>query len=237
MPQKGIICFGFADLCRMTVFISRTLPDGALFRTLLESRGIAVTGAPLVLLSPLSLGEIPACEWIFFSSKNAVNFFFTALQDKALPTVQWAAIGPGTAEALARHVGRVDFTGTGDPEATARQFEPVATGQTVLFPGARHSREGVQRFLASAVPCISLEIYDNIPVPNPPLRTENILVFTSPMSASAYFSCHGLQKKQQVIAIGKSTFATLQSIGIERITLSAQTNEAAMAEAVLLFLG
>lgn len=237
MPQKGIICFGFAHLCRMKVFISRTLPDDALFRTLLESRGISVTGEPLVLLSPLPLDKIPACNWIFFSSKNAVNFFFTAYPAKDLPDVQWAAIGPGTAEALARYVGKVVFTGTGDPEATARQFEPLATGQVVLFPGARHSREGVQRLLTPAVMCISLEIYDNVPAPNPPLRTENILVFTSPLSASAYFANHGLQKKQQVIAIGKSTFATLQSIGIEQITLSAQTSEAAMAEAVLLFLG
>ena len=218
----------------MRVFISRTLSSESIFRNLLESKGFEVTGISMVQLIGLPFSTIPSCDWIFFSSKNAVKFFFENFSAKeGTPKVKWAAIGPATAKELSTHCPQIDFTGTGDPEETANLFREIGTGKTVLFPSARHSSSGVQRFLPETVHCLKLDIYDNAPLPDPALRTDDFLAFTSPMSAEAYFSKHILQKKQRVIAIGKSTFSTLEALGITRISMSTETSEQAMAEAVL----
>lgn len=228
---------GNADICGMRVFISRALYTDAPFRQILESEGFQVTGIPLVELMPLPFEEIPVSDWVFFSSKNAVVFFFeqiTLLQ--SLGSVKWAAIGPATAKVLETYVPTVDFTGTGDPEETARLFQEKARGQSVVFPAARHSRAGVQRFLTSEVQCVHVPIYDNRPLPCPEPRTEDVLVFTSPMGVAAYCSQQVVQAEQVVVAIGQSTFEALQTHAIKRLYKAAATTEEAMAAAVLAYL-
>jgi uroporphyrinogen-III synthase len=219
----------------MKVFISRIQDENAVFRQLLESRGIQVTGVPLITLSASPFETIPPSDWVFFSSKNAVQFFFQHPAGQSLQGVKWAAIGPATADALAVCRPHIDFVGNGDPMETARLFDPLASSQTVLFPAARHSRDGVQRHLTTPAHCIRLEVYNNTPVPKPMLREEDILVFTSPSNVESYFSSHTLLTFQQVVAIGKSTFATLQSFGVERLRMAEAPTETAMAEAVLRF--
>lgn len=226
---------GITDLCCMKVFISRIQGEDAVFRKLLEAKGVQVTGIPLIILSPSPFETIPASDWVFFSSKNAVQFFFQHPAGVTLQAVKWAAIGPATAEALATFRPQIDFIGNGDPVETARLFDLRAHDQTVLFPAARHSRDGVMRHLTTPAHCFRLEVYNNTPVPNPAPRLEDVLVFTSPMNVESYFSSHALLKNQQVVAIGKSTFATLQSFGIEHLIMAESPTETAMAEAVLLF--
>lgn len=192
-------------------------------------------GIPLITLSPTPFESIPGSDWIFFSSKNAVQFFFQHPAARSLQGVKWAAIGPATAEALVVYRPAISFMGNGDPVDTARLFDPLVSSQTVLFPCARHARDGVQRHLTTPAQCIRLEVYNNTPVPKPAPRLEDILVFTSPMNVTSYFSCHALLEFQQVVAIGKSTFATLQSFGIARPDMAEAPTETAMAEAVLRF--
>ncbi len=64
----------------MTAFITRDLSPGSDFETLLAEHGWQVEGRSLVELSPLPFREVPAADWIFFSSKNAVRFFFQRLR-------------------------------------------------------------------------------------------------------------------------------------------------------------
>ena len=64
----------------MTAFITRDLSPGSDFETLLAEHGWQVEGRSLVELSPLPFREVPAADWIFFSSKNAVRFFFQHLR-------------------------------------------------------------------------------------------------------------------------------------------------------------
>lgn len=206
-----------------------------MFRKLLEARGIQVTGIPLITLSPTPFDSIPVSDWVFFSSKNAVQFFFQHPAGQTIDRVKWAAIGPATAEALVVFRPEISFVGNGDPADTARLFDSLVSGQTVLFPSARHARDGVQRHLTTPAHCFRLEVYNNTPVPNPAPRREDILVFTSPMNVTSYFSSHTLLEFQRVVAIGKSTFATLQSFGIERLSIAEAPTETAMTEAVLRF--
>jgi len=219
----------------MTVFISRELPLDATFLLLLQAEGWQVAGQSLVQLSPLPFSALPAADWAFLSSQNAVRFFFQQMEKESLvwPDLRWAALGEATAKVLAAYAGSLDFVGSGDPKSTAAAFQRLAAGSTVLFPGARHSLQSVQRLLGDTMQGIHLEVYDNRPVADPAQRHESVLVFTSPLNAGAYFSRHSLQPGQQVVAIGATTTATLQKMGITTVITAAAPTEMALASAVL----
>lgn len=219
----------------MTAFISRDLTPHSAFRALLEPRGWVVNGESLVQLTPLAFPEVPAADWIFFSSRNAVAFFFRQLERQALPrpAVQWAAIGRATAEALTAWVGKIDFCGAGDPETTAASFGRLAAGQRVVFPGARHSRQSIPLLLTGTIESVMFEIYDNIPSPNPIRRDEAVLAFTSPMNAQAYFAHHLLQPHQRLLAIGATTATTLHDLGFPHVSIAKEPSEAGLAAAAL----
>ncbi len=223
----------------MTVFISRSLSATSEFRHLLTAQGWQVTGHSLVTLSALPIPALPDADWIFFSSQNAVRFFFQQVNEQGIsvPIVQWAALGAATARELQDYVGAVDFIGSGEPISTAIAFQMMATAAsteiTVFFPGARHSQHSVQRLLADVVQGIHLEVYDNCPVADPVLRSEGVLVFTSPLNAEAYLGCHQLQLQQCVVAIGETTAAALRGLGVESVVVAAEPTEAALAQAVL----
>ena len=219
----------------MTAFISRPLSADSEFRHVLTARGWQVTGRSLVAFSALPLPAIPAADWIFFSSQNAVHFFFQQMEKGAItiPSVRWGALGAATAKALQEYVETVDFIGSGEPISTAIAFQMMAAGTTVIFPGARHSRQSLQRLLDDAVHCIDLEIYDNCPVSDPALCSEAILVFTSPLNAESYLTRHPLQAHQRVVAIGQTTATALQELGVEALTIATAPTEVALAQAVL----
>jgi len=246
----------------MTAFITRDISNFSEFQKLLAAAGWQVTGHSLVALAPLPFRAMPDCDWIFFSSKNAVRFFFQNIENQNidLPKSKWAALGQATAKVLAEYVGKVDFVGTGEPKGTAVGFRrflaPRATpppapplsfrggagggvergagsGSRILFPAARHSRQSVMSLLAPDFHCAHFEIYDNQPIAEPPFSAADVLVFTSPMNAEAYFSKYILGEKQRVVAIGATTAGALRELGVAEIKIAAEPTEKGLAEAVL----
>lgn len=203
----------------MHVFITRSLRDCPLFYQQLSALGWEVSGLPLIQLSPLFFDMIPTTDWIFFSSGNGVRFFFQTLEQQniQIPIAQWAAIGPATATALAHYVDQVDFTGTGDPGTTLEAFTKRVKKQSVLFAGARNARMDLRNKLSAHTKVLTLDIYDNRPISDPPVLTVDVLVFTSPMNVEAYFSVHRPEKHQVQVAIGQSTATALRSFGITKL--------------------
>ena len=88
-------------------------------------------------------------------------------------------------------------------------------------------------FLAGDYQCIHFPIYDNRPLAAPPYSDAEVLVFTSPMNAQAYFSKHILAEKQRVVAIGQTTAGALRELGIATVEVAASPDERGLAEAVL----
>lgn len=219
----------------MRVFISRECLPGSLFYDSLNARGCTVTGQSLLQLNPLPVQNIPVVDWIFFASGNAVRFFFE-LPMAILPAtgaVQWAALGPATAATLRTFVGKVDFEGDGRPENCAAAFVPLAGGQAVLFPAAQHSQRSIQKMLGDQIQAIDLPLYANAPLPDIAPRSETVLLFTSPMNARAYFSKNTRLPEQRIIAIGASTAAALQQLGVGTIEVSEFPDEGSLVRVVL----
>ena len=223
------------------VFISRHLPENSSFREKLASFGsFNIQDEPLIDLMPLPFSIIEPCDWIFFSSKNAVSFFFKQLKTLSIkiPTsVKWGAIGLATAKELLTYQITADFSGNGNPEEVGISFSTLVTGKKVLFPSAKNSRESIQRFIKNeALEIINLSIYDNLPKSDFDIIPSDIYVFTSPLNVIAYSKKHDLSDKN-CIAIGETTAKQLKNSGALSIMTSPFTTEESMAQTIIDFLG
>ncbi|MFN9381063.1 MAG: uroporphyrinogen-III synthase [Bacteroidota bacterium] len=223
------------------VFISRHLPENSSFREKLASFGsFNIQDEPLIDLMPIPFSIIEPCDWIFFSSKNAVSFFFKQIKSLSIkiPTsVKWGAIGLATAKELLTYQITADFSGNGNPEEVGISFSTLVTGKKVLFPSAKNSRESIQQFIKNeALEIINLSIYDNLPKSNFDIIPSDIYVFTSPLNVIAYSKKHDLSDKN-CIAIGETTAKQLKNSGALSIMTSPFTTEESMAQTIIDFLG
>ena len=215
------------------VFISRDIFEDSIFRKMLTANGFEVHGESLVDFSPVPIAQLPPADWLFFYSKTGVRYFFQQISPEKITGVKLAAIGPGTAEALENEARLPDFTGDGDPESTAAFFLQTAKGRRVLCPRARESRQSIQKLLEPYLTALDLVVYENSPRQDFDLPYFDVLVFTSPMNAQAYFSKKRWRENQKVVAIGKTTAKALAELGIERVSLAENPSEESLAAEVL----
>ncbi|MEM1323290.1 MAG: uroporphyrinogen-III synthase [Bacteroidota bacterium] len=214
------------------VFISRELAKESPFRTALEAADFEVLGESLIAFEQLTYDAIPDSDWVFFYSKNAVQFFIEGLAALS-DLIQLAAMGPGTAAVLEDYGLEPDFVGSGKPEAVATAFAERAAGQRVLFPRAKQSRKSVQQLLDGTIEALDLPVYDNKIREDLDLPHCQHLVFTSPMNAEAYFGKYVWREGQAVYAIGDTTATALRALGLERVQVAPQAGEAVLAQLIL----
>jgi len=236
--QKGAPIAGSLPIRskKPTVFITRALRPDSVFRALLSEAGFVVMGSSLLQFSSFPFDEIPSTEWIFFSSQNGVKFFFEGIELYRLTPplfTQYAAIGPATADRLEEYEEMVSFVGTGEPVETAKAFGAVASGSKVLFPQAAESRRSIQRMLGDAINPYDLIVYKNEMRTGTEIPQVDILCFTSPMNAQAYFSEYMHLPHQTVVAIGQTTADTLTQLGIKPVLYPEIPGEEGMAEVII----
>jgi len=222
------------------VFISRQLSENSQFREKLASFGsILIQDEPLIDLIPIPFSAIEPCDWIFFSSKNAVTFFFKQIKSLSIKIpshVKWGAIGLATAKELLTYQITADFSGNGNPEVVGISFSTLVTGKKVLFPSAKNSRESIQRFIKNeASEIINLSIYDNSIKSDFDIAPSDIYVFTSPLNVIACSKKYNLSDKN-CLAIGETTAEQLKHSGALNIITSPYTTEESMAQSIIDFL-
>ena len=195
-----------------SVFISRPLRHDGYFSKTLNAHGFQVNGEALIGFQGVNF-DISTLEfdWIFFSSKNGVKYFFDQCAiTNDFPAV--AAINQGTAAALRQRGIEPVFIGSGGQLARIAGDFDETNGERVLFPRASNSRRSIQRQLKSKV-VSDIVVYENFPIEQIDKREEKILVFTSPMNAENYLSSHEIDD-QSIIAIGHSTAEAIKKDGL-----------------------
>ncbi len=217
------------------VFISREVGEYSYFRKALEKNNIEIEGRSLIrtfpivnVLDPFYLKYI---DWIFFSSRNGVEYFFKL--NPALPKhVKFGVVGRGSEDALRKYGHLADFVGeTGDITEVAEEFALLVGGQTVLFPRAQDSLLSIQKSLPEDTKVVDLPIYETVIEEEIDQTYADILIFTSPSNVEAYFAGNLLDPGQKVIAIGNSTGKKFDEMGV-RYTLPYSPDEIGLAEAV-----
>ncbi|MBC8054537.1 MAG: hydroxymethylbilane synthase [Sphingobacteriaceae bacterium] len=219
------------------VFITRGISEMSYFRRALEKHNIEIDGRSLIRtfptinkLDPYILKHI---DWIFFSSKNAIEYFFR-LDPLISKKTKFGVLGRASEEVL-RQFGRVpDFNGEEegiDTADIATEFAELVNGQSVLFPGAKDSLRTVQKALSPETKIIDLPVYETIMEDNIEPIYADILIFTSPSNVEAYFVENLIEPGQKVICIGRATGRKFDEMGMT-YALPYSPDEIGLAEAV-----
>ncbi|TSJ44185.1 hydroxymethylbilane synthase [Mucilaginibacter corticis] len=218
-----------------SVFISREVSDQSYFKRALAKHHVQIDARSLIrtvpVITKLDSYILKHIDWIFFSSKNAVEYFFQL--NPLLPKdVKFGVMGAGSEEMLRRKGHFADFTGLGNDSAdVAEEFAKVANGTQVLFPGAEDSLKSIQKGLSADTKVIDLAVYETVLEDDVEGTGAEVLVFTSPSNVDAYFADNLLDPYQKVIAIGKSTGKKFDEMGV-KYTLPFSPDEVGLAEAV-----
>jgi hydroxymethylbilane synthase len=228
LAEKIVAKFSETRKLPAKVFISREIGERSYFRKALEKNNIEIEGRSLIrtfpivnVLDPFYLKHI---DWIFFSSRNGVEYFFN-LKPVLPKNVKFGVVGRGSEDALRKFGELADFVGeTGE-------FAPLAAGQTVLFPRAQDSLLTIQKSLLADTKIIDLPIYETVIEENIDQTYADVLIFTSPSNVDAYFADNLLDPGQQVIAIGNSTGKKFDDMGVQ-YTMPFSPDEIGLAEAV-----
>jgi len=218
-----------------SVFITRELSEQSYFRKAIEKHAINIEARSLIRTVPVIMKLdsyiLKHIDWIFFSSKNAVEYFFQ-LEPQFSKHVKFGVMGSGSEEMLRRKGYFTDYVGTGiDTVDVAAEFAELAKGTTVLFPGAEGSMRSIQKGLSAETKIIDLPVYETVMDDEVEATNADVLVFTSPSNVDAYFIDNLLDPYQKVIAIGKSTGKKFDEMGV-KYTLPFSPDEVGLAEAV-----
>jgi uroporphyrinogen-III synthase len=217
------------------VFISREIAEHNYFRRALNKHKIQIEDRSLIrtfpiinILDPFYLKNI---DWIFFSSRNGVEFFFK-LKPALSKKVKFGVVGRGSEDALRKYGHLADYVGeSGDIKDVAEDFALLVKGETVMFPRAQDSLLTIQKSLSPDTKIVDLPIYETVMVDNIDKTYADVLIFTSPSNVEAYFAENLLDPGQKVIAIGSSTGKKFDEMGVSYI-LPFSPDEIGLAEAV-----
>lgn len=217
------------------VFISREIGEHSYFRKALEKHNIEIEGRSLIrtfpivtVLDPFYLKHL---NWIFFSSRNSVEYFF-ALKPLLPKHVKFGVAGRGSEDSLRKAGYLADYVGEGgDIDEVAEIFAKLVAGQTVLFPRAQDSLQSIQKALTPDTKVVDLPIYETVIEEEVDQTYAEVLIFTSPSNVDAYFVENLLEPGQQVIAIGNSTGKKFEEMGVSYIQ-PYSPDEIGLAEAV-----
>ncbi len=217
------------------VFISREIAQQNYFRRALDKHNIKIEDRSLIrtfpivnTLDPFYLKNI---DWIFFSSRNGVEFFFK-LKPALSKKIRFGVVGRGSEDALRKYGYLANYVGeSGDITEVAVDFAALVKGQTVLFPRAQDSLLTIQKSLSPDTKVVDLPIYETVISDQPDKTFADVLIFTSPSNVDAYFTNNLLDPGQKVIAIGSSTGKKFDEMGVT-YTLPFSPDEIGLAEAV-----
>ncbi|MCA9263331.1 MAG: uroporphyrinogen-III C-methyltransferase [Planctomycetales bacterium] len=147
-----------------TILVTRAAHQAADLQRLLQEAGAQVRSQPAIEIGPpedpfplqRAIADVESFDWIVFSSRNGVNYFFDALIDvgqdaRALHRASLAAIGPATAEALSEYALRADIVPeTYRAESMVDSLCDAAAGKRFLLVRASRGREVLAEGLAAA---------------------------------------------------------------------------------------
>ena len=217
------------------IFISRAQSADSVFSKELTRAGYEVHGESLLSFYPIPFTSVPVTDWLFFYSQRGVHFFFeqyAKIGDITSFPYKCAVFGPATADAIRQFNVTPYFTGTGNAVSDSKYFYEVIAGEPVCFVQAKNSQQSVQRIMEDQIEVLNLVVYDNDIREDFSLPYFDILVFTSPMNAQAYFEKYDLKEDQVVIAIGHTTKSALLELGVKCL-VSEFPSELALAKVCL----
>lgn len=240
------------------VLVPRPRERAEQIRFLLEDEGAEVLSVPLLELEPptdprplqAAAELLRRFGWVAFASERAVTALVEAARTAGtldlLRTRKLAAVGPGTAAALAAHgleptlVAGVS-TGEGLAEALVPRLQP---GELVLLPAAEEGRRTLEEGLAAAGAAVErVAAYRSRPVGSTPegwgevvAHPPRCVLFGSPRTVEAFLALPGaeaLVPRVRAVAVGPTTAAALRARGWEPAAIASAPTPPEWVEAAV----
>ncbi|MCC6601017.1 MAG: hydroxymethylbilane synthase [Crocinitomicaceae bacterium] len=194
-----------------TVFITHDERKNVFLKRTLEANGFKVYAHSLIDVKNVPMTRFVKTDWVFFSSRNAVKYFFE--QGPDVSGSKFGAIGKSTAEELKQFGERASFIGnSADSKMTGKKFSALVGNGTVLFPQAKESMRTIQLQFPGKENILDVIVYETVKAkqaPNPAAVKANFLVFTSPSNVGAFLEKNNITSSQKIIAMGDATSAAL----------------------------
>ena len=173
----------------------------------------AVVGYPLIAIEPrrgIAL-DLAIYDAILFTSRNAVEWFFSTHAPGALPLV---AIGPATARAIVRHRGTVAHMPTTADSDDAAALLATLPYKNVLYPCSSRSTNALHK-MPQVRPVV---VYDTVAKSPAPVALEGYdgVVFSSSSTVDAFFAVYKVLPAHLACwAYGKHSAARLAARGVD----------------------
>ncbi|HTK17384.1 MAG TPA: uroporphyrinogen-III C-methyltransferase [Acidimicrobiia bacterium] len=216
-----------------SIVVTRAREQASELRTRLEQLGAETIELPSIALEAVEfpLPAIDQFSWLVFTSANGANAFFdrglaaARLDARALAPVRVAAIGPGTADALAARGVHADLV----PERFVAESlleafpDPERPGARVLIARAASARDVLPEGLgARGYEVEVLAVYRTVPVAPDPDHLARVragevdaVTFTSSSTVKNFCDAVGPMVPQpSVISIGPVTSETARGLGL-----------------------
>jgi hydroxymethylbilane synthase len=191
-----------------------------------------------------ALQALPADGWILFASLNAIQELdarTSSLVD-AIAGRRTGAVGPGTADALARTHVPLDLLAEQATSAGLADAFLAMVGDArpaVLLPAARGGRTELSDALRDAGCAVTvLELYESVPGPAPAAGELacDVLVLASPSGARATLAGDSVTtalESCKLVAYGPTTAAAIESLGFTVAATAKEPTTGGVLDAVI----
>ncbi|MCY3910188.1 MAG: uroporphyrinogen-III C-methyltransferase [bacterium] len=217
------------------IVVTRAQPQAAALAADLRRRGAEAIELPAIAFEPpehldplvRAAADVGRYDWVVFTSPTGVARFFEHLRDaRVLGGVQVAAIGPGTAAALADCNVVADlvpeqYVAEALLEALSDEVGPGGPGR-VLIPRAETARDVLPDGLAAVGWDVDVVPAYRTVAPAPDaaaaalLADAEVITFTSSSTVTNFVDTYGADAAPKVVAtIGPITTATARDQGLE----------------------
>jgi uroporphyrinogen-III synthase len=252
-------------LDRRTVVVTRSKGGEDALSARLAELGASVREIPSISFAPpadagpldAALGSLATFEWAVFASATAVErtverMRALGIDPKSLGVRRLAAVGPATADSLARAVREPDLVpAEAKGEAMAAALAPHVRGKRVLLPRPAEARPDLyEGLVAAGAQVVAPEAYRTLPAPPETVRPLAVWIrsgevdavaFASPSAVKAVVAGLGadatLLGRVTLAAIGPTTSEALRRAGFEVSTQPDRYTGTDLAEAIAARLG
>ncbi|MBN8693546.1 MAG: uroporphyrinogen-III synthase [Bacteroidetes bacterium] len=216
-----------------SIFISRKIENTSIFNKLITEYDVSLNATSLISIVRIPFSYTPKTDWIFFTSKNAINFFFAQNPD-INDSIKYGVISNSSANELKLHKKEAHFIGQGtDLLKIAKTFRETLGNASVLFPQAMDSMQTIQKQLAFSNTVYNLYTYKTIIQTNINVPYADILVFTSPSNVTAYYNQYKPDSRQIIIGMGNSTKYRLSEFGVKNVLVPAEFSENGLYKCII----
>jgi hydroxymethylbilane synthase len=215
------------------IFVTKNFKEDDYLPQALGKLGFTVEGASLIEFKEIKIKFLPRTEWIFFSSKHAVRYFFNQ-KPKLEKTIKFGCVGSSTAAELRAFGQRANFIGQStDIKLVGKQFSSIAGSNSVLFPIARGSMQSIQWQMVKRDSIINLEVYATLNKSREISPEFDVIIFTSPSNVESYFEKNTWSPVQKAIAMGEATGKALEKVKIKKYSMPRSFDDLGLLQAVM----